>query len=265
MVRVEKIREIAKEAALIITNKDLVFEKADIEVKTSKRDLATAYDLMVQEKIISLLAKEYPSIHVIGEEDTAKSDSVENTRRLEEFFLIDPIDGTTNFMHDFRHSSISIAYIKDGRQRLGLVMNPYNNEIFYATEGEGAYLNGKRIHVSDSSFSQSLVIFGTSPNYLDVPMNTFKILERVYERALDIRRTGSAALDLCYLAAGRADFFFELSLSPWDYAAGAFILKEAGGVATDFYGKSLPFDKPSSVVAGNPISYVEGIKVVNLK
>lgn len=263
-VNVEDVIKVVKDAALILTKEyDSNESEMDITIKASNRDVATKYDLEVQRKLIEELGKIYPYISVIGEEDTKDSGVVDESKSLEEFFLIDPVDGTTNLVHDFRHSSISVAYVKGGEIQIGVVMNPYNNEVFHAVKGKGAYLNNKRVQVSEHSLRDSLVLFGTSPSTNDTHDKTFDLLKEVFLNTKDIRRTGSAALDLCYIASGRADFFFELILHPWDYAAGIIIIKEAGGLISDFNGTDLPLDKASNVVAGNPLSYNDGIKLLN--
>ncbi|HPZ52783.1 MAG TPA: inositol monophosphatase family protein [Clostridia bacterium] len=262
-VNVEDVIKAVKNAAKILT-RDLGANESDmdIEIKASNRDVVTKYDLEVQNSLIAELGSMYPDVLVIGEEDTKDSGQVGESKFAREFFLIDPVDGTTNFVHDFRHSSISVAYGKDGKILLGVVMNPYTNEIFHAVKGKGAYLNNKRIHVSGHGIKDSLVLFGTSPSTNDTHDRTFDILKHVFLNTKDIRRTGSAALDLGYIAAGRADFFFELILHPWDYAAGIILIQEAGGIISDFNGNDLPLVRPSSVVAGNPLSYKDGIKLL---
>lgn len=262
-VSVEEVIKAVKKAAEIVT-RDLNATESDkdIEIKTSNRDVVTKYDLEIQNSLIRDFGNLYPDVLVIGEEDTKDSGKVGESKLVHEFFLIDPLDGTTNFVHDFRHSSISVAYGKDGEILLGVVMNPYTEDIFHAVKGQGAYLNNRRIHVSDHGIKDSLVLFGTSPSTSDTHDKTFNLLKHVFLNTKDIRRTGSAALDLGYIAAGRADFFFEVILHPWDYAAGIIIIKEAGGMISDFDGNDLPLDKPSSVVAGNPDSYKDGIKLL---
>ena len=123
--------------------------------------------------------------------------------------------------------------------------------MFTARRGYGAFCNGKRLHVSSEPIENALVVFGTSPYREDLSEKSFKLAYAYFKRAADVRRSGSAALDLCAVAAGRADLFFELSLSPWDYAAGALVVEEAGGVVSDPDGGKLVYDHPCSVVARN--------------
>ena len=149
--------------------------------------------------------------------------------------------------------SISVALAVDGAVELGVIYNPYLDELFTARRGRGAFCNGKPIRVSSEPLENGIVIFGTSPYNKEVSEKSFKLAYEYHRRALDVRRTGSAAIDLCNIAAGRAELFFELILSPWDYAAGALIVEEAGGIVTDADGRTLPLGRKCSVVARNAV------------
>ena len=191
-------------------------------------------------------------------------------------FVIDPIDGTTNFINDYRVSVISVGLMYRGEAVWGGVLQPYTGEFFSALKGGGAYLEcglcGRggdralaRLNTGDRPLKKSVIIFGTAPYYREtLGRYSMAAATELLMRAGDLRRSGSAALDLCMLAAGRADGFFELRLSPWDYAAGGLILEEAGGVVTDINGKKLPVKRGavSSVVAGNPDIYSQILPVV---
>ena len=133
-----------------------------------------------------------------------------------------------------------------------MIYDPYKDELFTAERGGGAFLNGRPIHVTEESLENSVVLYGTSPYNLDLADETLVRVRSVYGHCLDVRRSGSAALDLCYVAAGRAGLYFELELSLWDYATGALIVEEAGGICTDISGARLQFTEPgkSSVYAG---------------
>ena len=161
------------------------------------------------------------------------------------------IDGTTNFIKDYHFSSISVALVVDNAAELGVIYNPYTDEMFYAQRGEGAFCNGKRLHVSSEPLENAIIVFGTAPYHEELNEKTFSLAYSYFRKALDIRRSGSAALDLCTIAAGRAELFFELVLSPWDYAAGALIVEEAGGLVSDCDGRALAYDRPCSVLARN--------------
>ena len=139
------------------------------------------------------------------------------------------------------------------------IYNPYLDELDTAEKGGGAYLNGQPIHVSEKPLSESIILFGTSPYYPELAKKSFELLINLFNRALDVRRFGSAAYDLCMVAAGRAELFFEMQLSPWDYAAGSLIVKEAGGSICGFGGKPLDPFKPGMVIGGNTADNCEEI------
>ena len=189
-----------------------------------------------------------PDAHFIGEEGSSQMFSPVGA-----FFIVDPIDGTTNFIRDYHVSCISVGLVVDGAAELGVVYNPYLDEMFTAQRGCGAFCNGNRLHISSEPLENAIVIFGTSPYREDLSEKSFKLAYAYFKRAVDVRRSGSAALDLCAVAAGRADLFFELSLSPWDYAAGALIVKEAGGLVSDINDRELAYDRQCSVVARNAV------------
>ena len=167
-------------------------------------------------------------------------------------WIIDPIDGTTNFMYGYNHSAISLAFCINSKLEYGFVYNPSSKEMFTAEEGKGAYLNGVIIKVSDNkTLDASLIGFGTSPYEKDKGLITLDIAKEVFIKCRDIRRSGSAALDICYTACGRTDGFFEMTLQPWDFSAASLILKEAGGKITDWKGNSVNILKKQSILASN--------------
>lgn len=164
---------------------------------------------------------------------------------------MDPIDGTTNFIKDYHVSAISAGLAKDGEKYIGVVYNPYLDEMFTAERGKGAFLNGRPIHVSRNPLSEGIVLFGTAPYYEELSKKSFQMAYAYFKKALDVRRSGSAAIDLCSIAAGRAELYFELRLSPWDFAAGALIVEEAGGVVTTVEGGAVTLGQKCSVLATN--------------
>ena len=218
------------------------------ESKTGKRDVVTDYDRRVQAALIQQLRETVPDAGFFCEE-------MEEQDRLdrERLFIIDPIDGTMNFVHGFHHSCLSVAYAEQGTVRVGAIYNPYVDEMFSAVGGKGAFLNGRRISVTDAGLSESVVCFGSAPYNPELADRTFALARRAYELGLDVRREGSAALDLCTVAAGRAGLYFELKLSLWDYAAGALIVEEAGGRCCTIEGEKLPMDGSRiGILAGTP-------------
>ena len=218
------------------------------EAKTGRRDVVTEYDRRVQQTLISLLLEAVPNAHFFCEE-------MDEQDRLDEeqIFIIDPIDGTMNFVRGFHHSCISIGYMERGEILIGIVYNPYVGELFSAVAGCGATLNGMPIHVAEAGLADSIVCFGTSPYRPDLADQTFTMARKAFDAALDLRREGAAALDLCSVAAGRAGLYFELQLSFWDYAAGQLIIKEAGGICCRPDRSELLNDgSKCGVVAGSP-------------
>lgn len=175
-------------------------------------------------------------------------------------FIIDPIDGTANFVHGQRHSCTSIAMTVNGQTRLGVIYDPYRGELFSACKGRGAWLNGKRLPSFDAGLSDVITVFGTAPYDDTTNASTFRLAHLLYELSADVRRTGSAALDLCWTACGRFGLYAELSLSPWDFAAGKLIAEEAGCVVTDIDGQTLGFDGKPSILCGRKTAAAEFLK-----
>ena len=226
--------------------KDINRESLSVDAKSGPADLVTQYDRQVQERLRTGLLEIMPDAHFVGEEGSAQPFA-----QAGKFFIVDPIDGTTNFVKDYRFSGVSVALVVDNVAELGVIYNPYADEMFFAERGQGAFCNGRRLHVSEDPVENGIVVFGTAPYREELAERTFKLAYAYFKKALDVRRSGSAALDLCTVAAGRAALFFELFLSPWDFAAGALIVTEAGGIVTDCDGRPIAYDRPCSVVARN--------------
>ena len=218
------------------------------ECKSGHRDVVTEYDRRVQALLMERFSAAVPEARFFCEENDRHDDL-----HAPEVFVIDPIDGTMNFVRGFHHSCISVACMRRGRLAAGAIYNPYVDELFTALDGGGAFLNGRPIRVSDEGLGASVVCVGTAPYSPALADRTFALMKAAYLAGLDVRREGSAALDLCSVAAGRAGAYFELGLSLWDYAAGLLLVREAGGVCCRIDGEALPLD-PSrpSVAAGGP-------------
>ncbi len=246
---IHEIIAVVKEAGRIVINAGNI--QGGIESKEGRANFVTKYDVEVQRFLISELVKLYPQATFIGEEDDNKEFPGEYC------FIIDPIDGTTNFIQDCRHSAISVGLMYQGQMIEGVVYDPYLDELFYAVRGTGAFLNDKPLRMPDLPLGSGLVCVGTSPYYREKAEGTFALARKLYDQALDIRRSGSAALDICYVAAGRYVLYFEFKLSPWDYAAGSLILEEAGGRMSVIGGGELPLVHGCSVVAATPKAYEE--------
>ena len=240
------ISSLVKECGQVILNADR--EKMAIDIKSGVADLVTEYDKNIQVQLEIGLKKLLPEAKFIGEEGS--SDELTDSGYA---FIVDPIDGTTNFVKDYHHSAISVALLKGKDVVAGVVYNPYLDEVFHAIKGEGAFCNGKKISVSDRPVGNALVLFGSSPYQKDLYPKTMEILSEYFYKALDIRRSGSAALDLCWVACGRAELYFELQTSPWDFAAGKLLVEEAGGVVTALDGTPLSFEGKTSIIAKNNV------------
>lgn len=212
---------------IIIKAGEQVLERNGIEEikEKGKADYVTAVDFQVQQLIFKKLLELDDSIQFLGEEkDNEEIDFHKN------IWILDPVDGTTNLIHDFQHSVISLAYYEQGKVQFGIVYNPFSKELFEAKLGEGAYRNGEKIKVSQNeNLSECLIGMGTAPTYRQNADTNFKRMRNVYDGCQDIRRIGSTALELCYVACGRLDGFFEENLKIWDYAAGKLLVQEAGG------------------------------------
>lgn len=240
---------------------DMMLKVCDVEadglVSEKQGDAAnmvTAYDVAIQNYLIDEIVARFPCARFIAEEKDNESETLQSDM----CFVIDPIDGTANFVHGYRHSCVSLAMISHGEAVFAAIYDPFMNEMFSAIKGEGAYLNGRPLHVSSRGMKHSIVAFGTTPYYKStLGETTFGLAYELLNSCSDLRRCGSAALDIAYLAAGRNDIFFELMLSPWDVAAGALLVSEAGGIIGDHEGRPLDFSKPCPVVAANPTVYDE--------
>lgn len=240
----ERICKIVKKCGKIITEASR--NDMHIDAKAGQANFVTEYDSRVQDVLRRDLLKVVPEAVFIGEEGEQEAFSEKGI-----YFIVDPIDGTTNFIKDYHMSCISVALIVDGEAEIGVIYNPYLDELYWAEKGYGAFCNDKKLSVSKQPLSNGIVLFGTSPYHEDLNKQSFDMAFEYFREALDIRRSGSAALDLCAIAAGRAELYFELLISPWDYAAGYLLVKEAGGSVTDIQGNPIQFAKPTSILAKN--------------
>lgn len=239
----DKIIEPVKKAVEIYKNAG---EDLDISEKTSNVNLVTKYDKMIQKFLIDELGKITPGASFFCEEGD------DNKQLTDGYcYIIDPIDGTTNFIKGFQHSAISVGLAKDKELIIGVVADPDKNNLYYAEKGKGSYLNGKRINVSDCGLAESLVMFGTCPYEHELAHNTFELTEKVFDKALEVRRSGSAALDICYVASGKADLYYEMIIRPWDWAGASVILLEAGGVFSKIDSSPIDLSKTDSYLCGN--------------
>lgn len=237
----DDVIKLVKEASLLMLS-----GYDEVESKGTEVNVVTDKDFAVQELLIEKLTQLIPNSAVIAEE----SDSYQEEDGYQ--WVIDPIDGTLNFAYDMKHSAISVALLKDKEAILGVCYDPYLDEVFWAEKGKGAYCNGMKLEVSDNPLKKALVMVGTSPYDKSLADHTFTIIKDLFLQARDIRRSGSAVLDLCYLASGRVDAFYEHQLSPWDYAAGALLVQEAGGVVNALDAE-FGYSKPIGICAANKV------------
>lgn len=218
--------------------------------KISKKgtfNLVTEIDKASEKAVIELILKRFPGHSILAEESPAVKGS-------EGRWIIDPIDGTTNFAHGFPVVSVSIGFELESHLLMGGVFDPFRKELFFAERGKGATLNGKRIHVSKvGTLSDSLMATGFPYDRYKNLDDYLKMLGAFLTRVQDIRRCGSAAIDLCYVACGRFDGYYELKLNPWDKAAGMIIVKEAGGMLTDFSGNPLTLSSVQNIATNGRI------------
>ena len=240
----ERLIEIAKKAGRIILNAHC--ESGDIENKAGEANFVTRYDKTVQNFLKGELTVLYPDAEFMGEES-----GEDEYKSAETLIVVDPIDGTTNFINNMRHSCVVIGIMKNAKPYRSVVYNPYDDEVFYAEAGKGAYLNGKRIFVSERHLCDGVVGFGSVPYYKELYDKTFDLVKSLMSSCADVRRLGSAALDLCFVACGRFELFFEYKLSLWDYCPAGLILTEAGGIIRGEGCKELAFDGSSAIIAGN--------------
>ena len=250
---------IMKDAAKIMLSAHEIENESGVENKSGDSNFVTVYDKATQDYLIEKITEAIPEATFVAEE----KDNDVSVLDGEYAFIIDPIDGTTNFIHEFSHSSISVACASRGEVIFGAVYNPYLDEMFYAERGKGAYKNGKPISVSKREMKESVFSFGSSPYYKDeLGEKSFALAYALFKESADLRRLASAALDLCYVASGRLEYFFEYRLSPWDYAAGMLILTEAGGKISDMEEKPLSLTAPSSVIAANEKCYERVLEII---
>lgn len=223
------LEALAKAGKIICAN----FGKEQRITKKGRFNLVTEIDKASEKTVVGLILKRFPDHSILAEESAAVSGS-------ECRWIIDPIDGTTNFAHGFPIVSVSIGFERDGRLEMGGVFDPFRKELFFAERGKGATLNGKRIHVSKvKTLEDSLLATGFPYDRKNHPDAYLGMLRAFLTRIQGIRRGGSAAIDLCYVACGRFDGYYEMKLSPWDKASGMMIVEEAGGKLTDFSGNLL--------------------------
>ena len=228
-------------------------------VPKSRTDFVTNVDLNVQNTLRGQLEQLAPAVQFLGEEGEKTAIDPRSP-----FWILDPVDGTTNLIHQFGHSAVSLALAEGGQVYFGVVYQPYTGECFTARRGKGAFLNDCPIRVSKAAhLADSLLSTGTVPGRRDLADQAFYQMRTLYDRCQDIRRTGCASLDLCWVACGRLEGYVELALQPWDYAAGLLLVEEAGGQVTTPGGAPLSLLEGSGVLASNGLLHPCLIDLLN--
>lgn len=249
MIDITKIEPIVREASRLFADRQAAGRIREKGVY----DFVTAVDEAVQQFMKEKLGELYPDIQFLGEEAENTGVDMEGI-----VWVLDPVDGTTNLIHDYHSSVISLGLMDRREIIAGIIYDPYLDEMYWSKKGEGSFLNGQRIQVSPAKcMSESLIAIGTSPYRKCEAAENFRTFEKIYMDCQDIRRTGSAALDMAHVACGRIEGYLEKKLKIWDYAAGTILIREAGGKVLDYAGMDRTMEMIGDVVAGN--AYIPAI------
>lgn len=255
---IEEVIQLAMDAGEILR---AGFGKQHQITMKSEIDPVTEVDRQSEAFLVSRIRANHPGDLIIGEESGVHG---AGSRPDAGQWIIDPLDGTVNYSHGLPIFAVSIAFARNGRVELGVVYDPMQNECFSAEHGKGAYLNGKRINVSKTDkMIRSLLCTGFAYDVQTARANNLDYFSAFTLKSQAVRRLGSAALDLCYVAAGRLDGFWELSLNAWDVAAGILLVEEAGGIATDIAGNATVLKPPYSILAANPHIHPQMLAILN--
>lgn len=248
----EEVIEIVKKAGELLLSK----AKSGFSIcHKGQIDLVTDADQSSEEYITEELAKRFPGLSILAEEQGRSG-----CKDAEYLWLVDPLDGTTNFAHGFPHYAISVALTKGGKSVLGVIYDPVAREMFTAKLNEGAYLNGQKLQVSTSKdVQQSLFVTGFPYNVAVTKEDNLRTFAKITKASQGVRLTGSAALNLCYVACGRVDGYWEKFIKPWDVAAGSLIVSEAGGRLSSYSGDEFSIFQ-DEVVASNGLLHGEMIE-----
>ena len=248
--------DLARRAGVLL--KEKFNQKHEIHYK-GEINLVTEADKMSEDLIIAAISQKFPDHGILSEE----SPFITGVGKLR--WIIDPLDGTTNYAHGYPVFCVSIALENEGKIVLGVIYDPMREEMFVAVRGGGLYLNEKKLHVSDvSDLSRSLLVTGFPYDIRESKDNNLNFFNAMALKVQAIRRVGSAALDLAYLAAGRFDGFWELKLKPWDTAAGCLMVEEAGGLISDIAGQKWHLQSPS-LLASNALIQEQMVEALSIK
>ncbi len=228
----------------------------NVHAKEGIGNYVTDADVAVQRFLQRELKRLLPEAAFVGEEDGG-----DVYREDGPCFIVDPIDGTTNFIRSLHCSTVSVGLTEGGEPKIGVVYNPYTGELFSAERGKGAFCCGRPIRASGRPLRAAVVSFGATVYNRDLTERMFRTLRGLFDRCEDLRQFGSAANDICQVAAGRMDAFVELRLCPWDYAGAMCVLLEAGGKISTAEGEKPPFGAPSTLLAAGAGCYDEALEV----
>ncbi len=221
-----------------------------VHQKEGLANFVTNFDVQVQRFLIGKFREILPEARFFGEEDTEENGREKAGQTDGYCFYIDPIDGTTNFIFGYQHSCVSVGLSYRGEMIAGWICNPYTDSLYHAVRGQGAYLNDRKLLIADKPIVEGIVSFGCARyNEGDTDL-LFAAVKELYLRSLSVRNGGSAALDLCRVAAGANVIYLELKLQPYDYAAASVIIEEAGGVIMQVDGEKITLDQPCSILGG---------------
>lgn len=247
----DKVIEAVKSAKSIVFDDEL---RAMVNLK-GEADFVTAVDIKISDYLKEKLAQITPDIDFMSEE---ADNEIKPVR-----WILDPIDGTTNLIYGYNVSSISLALCVNEIIEFGIVYNPFNDEIFTAHKGKGAFYNGQKLpQAPNREFSKCLIEFGAGSTNKGAAKLSFEVGREIFENCLDIRRICSSALAICYVAQGRINGYFEKRIKPWDYAAASLVLAECGGISSDWQAKNIQFKTATSYICGTQIAYDSLLKII---
>ena len=265
-----KVVELVYQSRKIITQNAIVGKNKNGD----PYDFVTAADLAISDFLKNNLKKLYPDVGFVTEEESSHA-------YTNKYFIVDPIDGTTNLVYNYNASSISLAYVENNEVLFGVVFDPFTKELFFSLKGKGAYCynatfgienllktgienyNKKPLSCKNRNLSQSIIEFGAGSSQKNLAQDTFDRARRIFEKCLDLRRICSSALAICYIALGRIDGYFERKIKPWDYAAAILILQEAGGISANWKGEKLPLDDEGTIICSQSNIFDEFLAIVN--
>lgn len=249
---IEKIKNIVREASKL-----MLVDIVEVSQKDGYANIVTSSDIAVQEFLKEKLVEICPGSGFLCEEDDKYDIRSEHT------WIIDPIDGTANYARGIRECAICVGLRHKESMEMAVVFIPRTNEMFHAVRGHGAYLNERPIRVSDRPFANAVMFTALAVYHKEYAQVCSEIIVDTFMQCNDVRRFGAAAPELCYLAMGRGELYFEYILSPWDYAAASLILEEAGGCLCNLEGRELVHTQPSGVLAANNMENLERlVKIV---